>query len=60
MKEHMTEKQSIKNVRHLNLDSANIWINAVSGTHNILTIHNTSSVSCNYLKKLLKQLQRMA
>jgi len=24
MKEHMTEKQSVKNLRHFNLDTANI------------------------------------
>jgi len=60
MKVHMTEKQSIKNMGHFNLDTANIWIDAGSCTHNILAIQKISSVSCNYLKKLLNQLQRMA
>jgi hypothetical protein len=60
MKEHMTEKQSVKNLRPFNLDTENIWIDAGSCTHDILTIQKTSSASCNYLKKLLKQPQRTA
>jgi hypothetical protein len=60
MKEHMTQEQSIKNIRHVNLDTANMWIDAGSCTHYILTIKKTSSVSFEYVKKLLKQLKRVA